>query len=74
MEKVKTVCTLSELKKLDVVNLCDGKVLGMVCDVEMDLLQGNITALIVPKAFDIIHLFQPESERIPPRAGSGRRD
>ena len=33
MERTKTVCTLSELKKLDVVNLCDGKVLGTVCDV-----------------------------------------
>ena len=58
MEKTMGFCTLSEIKKLQVINLCDGKNLGNVCDIEMNLYQGNITALIVPKPFDIRTAFQ----------------
>lgn len=60
----KNVCTLSELKKLEVINLSDGKNLGNVCDVEMDLFQGCITALMVPKPFDIKTVFQSEGGRM----------
>ena len=60
----KGVCTLSELKKLEVINLNDGKNLGNVCDVEMDLFQGCITALIVPKPFDIKTIFQQETSKV----------
>ena len=64
MEIPKTVCTLSELKKLEGVNLCDGKVLGRVCDVEMDLLQGRVTALILPRPFDLRSVFQAASDKM----------
>ena len=63
MEIPKTVCTLTELKRLEVINLCDGKRLGSVCDVEMDLVRGVITALILPRPFDLKNLFQGEAER-----------
>ena len=63
MEIPKNVCTLTEIKKLQVINLCDGRNLGNVCDVEMSLYQGNITALILPKPFELKSLFQPEGEK-----------
>ena len=49
MYPIKNICTLSELKKLEVINLCDGKRLGCVVDLEFDLFLGNITAILVPK-------------------------
>ncbi|MBQ3865558.1 MAG: YlmC/YmxH family sporulation protein [Clostridia bacterium] len=64
MEIPKTICTIQELKKLEVINLCDGKKMGAVCDVEMDLFQGSITALILPKPFDIKEIFQSEETKM----------
>ena len=63
MEIPKNVCTLSDLKRLAVINLCDGRNLGCVSDVEMDLCQGQITALIVPKKFDWKSLFPSGEEK-----------
>jgi len=40
--------TFCELKRRDVVNICDGCRLGCVCDLELDLITGNIIAIIVP--------------------------
>ena len=40
--------TFSELSKKEVVNVCDGKILGSVCDVEFDMCGGCIRALILP--------------------------
>ena len=63
MDIPKNICTLGELKKLEVINVCDGKCMGVICDVEMDLFVGNITALIMPKPFDFKEVFQPEEKR-----------
>ena len=41
-------CTLASLSKKSVVNLCDGSILGGVCDLEFDCESGRICALIVP--------------------------
>lgn len=41
-------CTCSELREKEVINLCDGRRLGFVCDVEFELCDGRITAIIVP--------------------------
>lgn len=38
----------SELRYKEVVNLCSGQRLGYVCDAEIDMCSGRITALIVP--------------------------
>ncbi len=58
MSQVKGVCTLSDLKKLEVINLCDGRRMGVVCDVEMDLCMGCITAIIVPRKIDLWEFFR----------------
>lgn len=39
---------LSELKQKEVVNLCDGKRLGCICDVVIDECHGRIDCIIVP--------------------------
>lgn len=39
----------SELTQKEVVNLIDGKKIGVITDVEIDLSKGLITAIIVPE-------------------------
>ncbi len=41
---------ISELQAKDVVNMMDGKKLGHVMDVEFDMQNGRIEALLVPHA------------------------
>lgn len=40
--------TFCELKNKEVVNTRDGKLLGCVCDVELDVCTGSILGLILP--------------------------
>ncbi len=68
MGQIKSVCTLSELRKLEVINLCDGSKMGCVIDVEMDLCMGCITAIIVPRQIEIwewFHKGEKKNCRIP---------
>ena len=39
---------ISELQAKDVVNIADGRKLGQIYDLELDLRQGTIRALVVP--------------------------
>lgn len=39
---------ISDLKRMEVINICDGKRLGFVADMEIDRCSGRLTALIVP--------------------------
>ena len=41
-------CTFSALREKEVINLCDGRRLGFVCDLEFELCDGRIKAIIVP--------------------------
>lgn len=41
------ICLFSELKEKDVINVCDGRRLGNIVDIEIDTCQGNICAIIV---------------------------
>ena len=40
--------TFSELRDKEVINLCNGKRMGYVCDVEFDSDCGKICALLLP--------------------------
>ncbi len=40
--------TLSKLTEKQVVNLCDGKILGYIIDFKADICQGKLTAIILP--------------------------
>ena len=58
MIPIKNICTLTELRKLEVINICTGSRLGCVVDLEFDLCIGNITAILVPKKWDWAYLFR----------------
>lgn len=40
--------TFSELRSLEVINVCDGARLGCVCDLEIDMVTGAVLAIVVP--------------------------
>ena len=59
-------CKGSSLRCKEVVNICDGGRLGFVSDVEMELPQGRITAILVPGPCRFLGLFGRECDyRIP---------
>ncbi len=47
----------SQLQEKEVINICDGKRLGYVCDLELDLATGKICGLIVPEEGSRWNLF-----------------
>ena len=50
-------CRITDLRCKEVINLCDGTRLGYVGDVELDLVCGNVTALVVPGRCRFFGLF-----------------
>ena len=63
MSHNKNCYTLCEMRKLEVINVCTGKRLGFVVDIEFDLCNGNITAILVPKKTEIGDLFSKKANR-----------
>lgn len=45
-----TMMKTSELRKLDVINMEEGRYLGSVCDVDVDPETGRLLALVVDEA------------------------
>ena len=41
-------CCINDLRDKDVVNICDGRRLGCVDDVEVDVTNGRLVSIIVP--------------------------
>lgn len=53
---------ISELKQREVINLSDGRKLGIVYDVEIDMEKGTIDAIIMPGTGRVMGLFTRESD------------
>lgn len=56
----------SELRTREVVNVLDGKRLGAVGDVEIDLETGKITAIVVPGGSRLLGWFGKSDEYVIP--------
>lgn len=53
---------ISELKQREVVNINDGRRLGIVYDVEIDMEKGKIDAIVIPGTGRVLGLFSKESD------------
>lgn len=53
---------ISELKQREVININDGKRLGIVYDVEIDMEKGKIDAIVIPGTGRVLGLFSRESD------------
>lgn len=50
--------TFCELRRKEVINVCDGARLGQICDLEIDICTGMILAILVPgpsRLFGLLH-------------------
>jgi len=56
----------SDFKQKEVINISDGKRLGFVSDVEIDLESGKVEAVILPGVGKLFGLLGKESEFIIP--------
>ncbi len=57
-------CSINELKTKEVINISDGARLGYVSDVEIDLQDGRLTAIIVPGAYRMMGFLGKEDDVI----------
>ena len=59
------ICLLKfcELTKKEVINTCDGKRVGNICDIEIDPISGRINSVILPRQKKIIGKCKYESVR-----------
>ncbi|MDQ7793967.1 MAG: YlmC/YmxH family sporulation protein [bacterium] len=57
---------VSDLRLRDVVNVLDGRRLGIVNDIELDLNTGRVLALVVPGPGRFLGLFGRDSDYVIP--------
>lgn len=58
---------ISDLRMREVINIADGRRLGPIKDIDIDLEQGRITAIILPyQGARLMGLFSRENEIIVP--------
>jgi YlmC/YmxH family sporulation protein len=57
---------ISDFQTKDVINIIDGKRLGQISDLELDLRQGRIEAIVVPSYGKYMGLFGGRSDLIIP--------
>ena len=55
-----------DLKRKEVINLCDGARLGCICDLEMDTCPGAVYAIIVPGPPRLWGLLRSDEELVIP--------
>ena len=53
---------ISELKQREVININDGRRLGIVYDVEIDMEKGRVDAIVIPGTGRVMGLFSKESD------------
>lgn len=57
---------ICDLKKKEVINICDGQRIGCITDIEFDLCSGCITHLIIPGPCKMFGMFGREEEFVIP--------
>ena len=55
----------TKLRQKTVINICDGKSLGCICDIIVECPCGNITAIVVPGCASIKSFFHARNFVIP---------
>jgi YlmC/YmxH family sporulation protein len=56
----------SDFRQKEVINICDGKRLGFVCDVDIDMNTGRLNSIIVPANGKIFGIFGNKEDYVIP--------
>ena len=59
-------CRIADMRCKEVINLCDGERLGYVCDVEVNVITGQMCSIIVPGPCRVLGLFWREADYVIP--------
>lgn len=65
-KEVEKMINAANIKDREVINIRDGRKLGIVADVEIDFEQGKIISIIVPGHGKLINLFGSDNDIIIP--------
>lgn len=57
---------LQDLRNKEVIDVCDGKRLGFVCDCEIDICTGRLVSLIIPHSGGMFSVFSKNDDYIIP--------
>ncbi len=57
---------ISDFQTKDVINIVDGKKLGQISDLELDMRQGRIQSIVVPSSLRLFGMFGNATEVIIP--------
>lgn len=60
------MCRTFELKEKEVINIPDGRRLGFVCDVEVNMEDGRIDAIVIPGTGKLFGFIGKDSELVIP--------
>lgn len=63
---VTALVKISDLRVKDVVNLADGRRIGLIGDFELDLESGRVTAIVVPGPGRVLGFFGRERDLVIP--------
>lgn len=55
----------SKLRQKTVINICDGKSLGCICDLVIECPCGGVTAIVVPGLLGVKNIFHGRNYIIP---------
>ncbi|MDR1620243.1 MAG: YlmC/YmxH family sporulation protein [Clostridiales bacterium] len=68
MSHKKCFTTFTDLRRKDVINVCDGVKLGRVCDLELDVdaCPAQLVAIIVPGPARLFGIIRSEEELVVP--------
>ena len=55
-----------ELKRKEIINLCDGARLGTICDMEIDPVTGQINSIVVPGPPRLFGMIKSDEEIVIP--------
>ena len=56
----------SDFRQKEVVNICDGKRLGFVCDVDIDMSTGRLNSIIIPAKGKLFGIFGNKEDYVIP--------
>lgn len=57
---------ISDLRHKDVINCQDGKRLGFIRDIEIDIIRGGVEAIVIPGPTRLLSLFAKNDEIVMP--------
>ena len=54
---MEVIIRVSDLRSLEVINIEDGRRLGVIRDIELDILEGTVTAIVLPGSPRLLGFF-----------------